>query len=29
MRNAINDLKDGVYTYRLVADGVGDPSPCR
>ncbi len=25
MRNAITDLKDGVYTYRLVADGVGEP----
>lgn len=25
MRRAVRDLKDGVYTYRLVADGVGEP----
>ena len=25
MRKAVRELKDGVYTYRLVADGVGEP----
>lgn len=27
MRHAISELKDGTYTYRLVADGVGEALP--